>query len=278
MPLPTEPELQVASLIIGGGRPFTLIAGPCAIESREHARRHAGAIQEICAKLGVALIYKSSFDKANRSSLASYRGPGMDAGLQVLSEIRAEFELPVTTDLHLPSQAVAVAQAVDLLQIPAFLCRQTDLLVAAGQTGLPVNVKKGQFMAPGEMAHAVNKVTESGSGGAMLTERGHSFGYQDLIADMRGLPQMRALGVPVCMDATHAAQKPGALNGKTGGDRAVAELLARAGVAVGVDALFLEVHEDPDSAPSDGPNMIALSRLPAVLSTLVAIDRVVKGS
>jgi 2-dehydro-3-deoxyphosphooctonate aldolase (KDO 8-P synthase) len=171
-----------------------------------------------------------------------------------------------------------VAQAVDLLQIPAFLCRQTDLLVAAGQTGLPVNVKKGQFMAPKEMAHAVNKVIESGTGGAMLTERGHSFGYQDLIADMRGLPEMRALGVPVCMDATHAAQKPGALDGKTGGDRRVAELLARAGVAVGVDALFLEVHEDPDRAPSDGPNMIALSRLPALLATLVALDRVVKES
>lgn len=278
MPRHGSPELGIASLFVGGGRPFTLIAGPCAIESRDHARRHAAQIQEICASAGVPLIYKSSFDKANRSSLTSYRGPGIDAGLEILAEIRAELDLPVTTDLHLPEQAPAVAQAVDLLQIPAFLCRQTDLLVAAGRTGKPVNVKKGQFMAPKQMAYAVEKVLESGSSGAMLTERGHAFGYQDLVADMRGLAWMQALGVPVCMDATHAAQQPGALGGKTGGDRQVAELLARAGVAVGVDALFLEVHEDPDSAPSDGPNMIALSRLPALLATLVAIDRVVKES
>lgn len=269
------PELQVDRIIVGGGRRFTLIAGPCAIESQALCLEVAERVGEICEKLGIPYIFKASFDKANRTSLSSFRGPGLDRGLKVLEAVSGGLGIPVTTDIHLPSQAPPVAEVVDLLQIPAFLCRQTDLLVAAAQTGRPVNVKKGQFLAPGAMAHAVEKLRASGDGGVMLTERGSSFGRGDLVADLRGLAEMRALGVPVCMDATHAAQKPG-VDGTTGGDRQVAELLARAAVAVGVDALFLEVHPAPERALSDGPNMVALERLPALLAMLRDLDDVVK--
>jgi 2-dehydro-3-deoxyphosphooctonate aldolase (KDO 8-P synthase) len=266
----------VARVAVGGGRPLVLIAGPCVIESLEHASRICAAIQAVCADVGIDFVFKSSFDKANRTSLSGFRGPGFDEGLQALDKIRTSFGVPVTTDVHEIEQAVPVAQAVDLLQIPAFLCRQTDLLVACARTGLPVNVKKGQFMAPWDMSHAVAKLTSSGAQGVIVTERGASFGYNNLVADMRALPIIRSLGVPVCFDGTHSVQLPGAGDGKSSGQREYAPVLARAAVAAGVDAVFLEVHDDPDNAPSDGPNMIPLAWLPPILRTLVAIDALVR--
>ena len=267
---------DVAAVAIGGGRPLVLIAGPCVIESLDHASRICAAIQAVCAEVGIDFVFKSSFDKANRTSISGFRGPGFEDGLSVLAHIRSTFGVPVTTDVHESDQAPTVAEVVDLLQIPAFLSRQTDLLVACARTGLPVNVKKGQFMAPWDMSHAVAKLTSSGAHGVLVTERGASFGYNNLVADMRALPIVRALGVPVCFDATHSVQLPGAGDGRSGGQRDYAPVLARAAVASGVDAIFMEVHDDPDNAPSDGPNMIPLSWLPSLLEKLVAIDALVR--
>lgn len=257
--------------------PLVIIAGPCVIEEPDRLLRIAQGIQAAAAAAGCGFIFKASFDKANRTSVDSYRGPGLDEGLALLADVRSQLGVPVTTDVHLPDQAAAVAQAVDLLQVPAFLCRQTDLLLACAATGAPVNVKKGQFLAPGDMRHVADKLDQGGAGGVMLTERGVSFGYNTLVVDMAGLPAMRALGRPVCFDATHAVQRPGALDGRSGGDRRLVPYLARAAVAAGVDAVFMEVHDQPEQARSDGPNMVRLSELPRLLAELVAIDRVVKG-
>ena len=262
----------------GGGAPLLLIAGPDLIEGRDHALRMADALCAICGERNVPLIYKSSFDKANRTSRQSERGPGLDAGLEVLAAVRHECGVPVTTDFHLPAQAAAVAQCVDLLQIPAFLSRQTDMLVAAGETGKAVNIKKGQFLAPEDVEHVVTKVTSTGNSRVMLTERGASFGYRNLIVDFRSLPRMRATGTPVCFDATHSVQLPGAGDGHSGGEREFIGHLARAAVAVGVDALFFEVHDDPDKAPCDGPNQLLLQDFPPLLDRLLALDACTRGA
>ena len=269
---------DVQQVGIGGDHPLALIAGPCVIEGEEHAGRLAGEIAAIARSHGVPFIFKSSFDKANRTSLQGFRGVGMEAGLAILAGIRERFGVPVTTDVHLPEQARLVAQVADMLQIPAFLCRQTDLLLAAAAAGRPVNVKKGQFLAPEDMGHVVAKLVSSGAQGVLVTERGTTFGYRDLVVDMRSLPTIRAMGVPVCFDATHSAQQPGAGAGRSGGRREVVPWLARGAVAVGVDALFVEVHDDPDHAPSDGPNMIHLEDLSDLLGEVLAIDRAVRRS
>ena len=274
-------DSRVEAVTIGGGAPLVLIAGPCVIESEEGVTRICAALRAICASLDLPLIFKASFDKANRTSLSGFRGPGVEAGLRVLSGLRRRFGVPVTTDVHTLDQPAAVAEVADLLQVPAFLCRQTDLLVAAGRTGRPVNVKKGQFVAPWDMAHAVAKVrsgSEGYTGGVMLTERGASFGYNNLVVDMRSLPTLRELGVPVCFDATHAVQLPGGRGDRSGGQRQFVPPLARAAVAAGIDALFLEVHDDPDHALSDGPNMVPLASLPALLHQLMAVDAAVRSA
>ncbi|NOY24881.1 MAG: 3-deoxy-8-phosphooctulonate synthase [Oligoflexia bacterium] len=262
---------------VGSGQALTVIAGPCVIEDTQRVLRIARGLAAAADQAGLSLVFKASFDKANRTSLDSYRGPGLDDGLAVLRRVRDEVGLPVTTDVHLLGQVGAVADVVDLIQVPAFLCRQTDLLVACARSGRPVNVKKGQFLAPSDMAHVLTKLRRSGAVGVMLTERGSSFGYNHLVVDMAGLPTMRALGVPVCFDATHSVQRPGGLGERSGGDRRLVPFLARAAVAVGVDAVFMEVHDDPDHALSDGPNMVCLDDVPALLSELAALDRVVKG-
>ena len=261
---------------VGGGAPLLLIAGPDVIESEAHALRMAHALARIAREAGVPLVFKSSFDKANRTSVDSPRGPGLDEGLRVLARVKRETGLAVTTDFHLPAQAPAVAEVADLLQVPAFLSRQTDMLVAAGRTGRAVNVKKGQFLAPGDAAHAVEKVRSTGNPRVMLTERGSSFGYHNLVVDFRSLGRMRDLGVPVCFDATHSVQLPGGLDGRSGGERRFVADLARAAVGVGVDALFFEVHDDPAHALCDGPNQYMLDEFPALLATLLAIDRCVR--
>jgi 2-dehydro-3-deoxyphosphooctonate aldolase (KDO 8-P synthase) len=270
----STPHVQVGPVSIGGPE-LALIAGPCVIEDRDATLRIAEQLAEKCARLGLPLIFKASFDKANRTSVAAYRGPGLEAGLEVLAAVREATGLPITTDVHLPEQAAAVAAVVDLLQVPAFLCRQTDLLLACAATGTPVNVKKGQFMAPAAMGTVVDKLRSADVAGVVLTERGSSFGYGDLVVDYRGLPTMRALGVPVCMDATHACQQPptgdAGTGASTGGVRAMVPVLARAAVAVGIDALFLEVHPDPDRAPCDGSNMLALDDLEPLLEDLLAL-------
>ena len=262
--------VRVGAVELGGQSPLVAILGPCVLESREHALQLASGIASVCDELGQPWVFKASFDKANRSSLDSPRGPGLEEGLRWLEAVRQELGVAVTTDVHAPEQVPAVAQVADLLQVPAFLCRQTDLLVACAASGRPVNVKKGQFMAPWDMAGVLGKL--QGAAGVVLTERGSSFGYNRLVADMTGLVAMRALGVPVCMDATHAVQQPGGLGSRSGGDRSLAPALARAAVAVGVDALFAEVHEDPDRAPSDGPNMLRLQDLRELLSQLQRIE------
>ena len=262
---------------IGNDLPLALIAGPCQMESRDHAFDMAGALKEICGRLGIPLVYKSSFDKANRTSLAGKRGIGLEGALPVFAAIRAEFGLPVLTDVHEPAQCAEVAEAVDVLQIPAFLCRQTDLLVAAAKTGRVVNVKKGQFLAPWDMKNVLAKIVESGNSDVLLTERGVSFGYNTLVSDMRALPVMKAMGAPVVFDATHSVQQPGGQGTSSGGDREFVPVLARAAVAVGVAAVFIETHEDPDNAPSDGPNMVPLDRMEALLERLVAFDRLAKA-
>ena len=267
---------SVPEVPIGGRHPIALIGGPCVIEQEDVASRICEGIARCCEDIGLSFIFKASFDKANRSSLASYRGPGEDEGLEILARIRERHGVPVTTDIHLPHQASKAAQAVDLLQIPAFLSRQTDLLVAAGQTGMPVNLKKGQFLAPWDVSHAIAKLTSSGAAGVLVTERGSSFGYNNLVVDMRSLPIIRKLGVPVCIDGTHSVQTPGGLGESSGGDRTLVPFITRAAVAAGVDAVFLEIHQDPDSSLSDGPNMVRLDELPALLRQLVDIDRLLK--
>jgi 2-dehydro-3-deoxyphosphooctonate aldolase (KDO 8-P synthase) len=263
----------VPGLEIGPDRGLTLLGGPCAIEGETFTLDMAVAIRDICARVGIGFVFKSSFDKANRTSLESYRGPGLDKGLAVLARVKEEVGVPIVTDIHEPGQAAPVAEVADILQIPAFLCRQTDLLLAAGATGNVVNVKKGQFVSPAEMAHAVTKVESTGNRRILLTERGSSFGYNNLVVDFRSLPQMSAHGYPVVFDATHSVQMPGALGSSSGGQRQYVPHLARAAVATGVDALFMEIHEDPDRALSDGPNMVPLAELEGLLAELVAIRR-----
>lgn len=255
---------------------FSLLAGPCVLESREHAFDMAGKIKEICSKLGIGLVYKTSFDKANRSAITSERGLGLDNALAIFADIKKEFGLPVMTDVHEPWQCAEVAKAVDVLQIPAFLCRQTDLLLAAGQTGKVINVKKGQFLAPWDMKNVAAKIASTGNENILLCERGASFGYNTLVSDMRSLPIMAETGYPVIFDATHSVQQPGGLGTKSGGDRRMVPVLARAAVAVGVAGVFMETHQDPDNAPSDGPNMVNIKDLPAILETLLSIDTLVK--
>jgi 2-dehydro-3-deoxyphosphooctonate aldolase (KDO 8-P synthase) len=257
-----------------GGGPLVLIAGPCVIESEEHARFLA---MEIRSRVGGAFVFKASFDKANRSSVNSYRGPGLEEGLRILAGIRRDFEIPVLTDIHTPDQAAAAAEAVDILQIPAFLCRQTDLLVEAGRTGRIVNIKKGQFVAPLDMRYAVEKVASTGNSAVVLTERGATFGYHNLTVDMRSLPLMRSLGVPVVFDATHSVQLPGAASGSSGGAPEFIEPLARAAAAVGIDGLFVETHEEPRRALSDGANALPLNALPALWRRISAIDSLIKS-
>lgn len=257
--------------------PLSVIAGPCAIEGRQQTLEAAAALKEIFLQAGVPLIFKSSFDKANRSSGASYRGVGMTEGLSILAEVRERYDVPVITDIHLPEQAIPVAEAVDMLQIPAFLCRQTDLLLAAAATGKPVNIKKGQFLSPWEMRHVLAKARSTGNERICLCERGSSFGYNNLVVDMRGLEIMKTTGHPVIFDATHSVQLPGAGDGKSGGQREFVAPLARAAVAVGVAGLFLETHPDPDAAPCDGPNMLPLTALPSLLATLKELDRIAKA-
>lgn len=256
---------------------MALLAGPCVVEGRDRTLRIAEGLATMCAARGLPLIFKASFDKANRSAGTSFRGLGVHEGLAVLAEVKASLGLPIVTDIHQPEQAALAAEVADLLQIPAFLCRQTDLLQAAAATGRPVNVKKGQFLAPWDMANVAQKLREAGAAGILLTERGASFGYNNLVVDMRGLAVMRGLGVPVCFDATHSVQIPGGLGDKSGGQREFAPILARAAVAAGVDAVFMEVHDDPDSALSDGPNMLRLDGLPSLLDTLLRLHEVVRS-
>jgi 2-dehydro-3-deoxyphosphooctonate aldolase (KDO 8-P synthase) len=274
----TEPnaEVRVGAVTFSANRPFALFAGPCQMESRAHALEMAAAIKEITERLGIGAIYKTSYDKANRTSLGGKRGLGLDGALAVFAEVRERYGLPVVTDVHEPQHCAPVAAVVDVLQIPAFLCRQTDLLVAAARTGRVVKIKKGQFLAPWDMKNVVAKVTASGNPNVLVTERGVSFGYNTLVVDMRALAIMAETGCPVIFDATHAVQSPGGQGTSSGGDRRFVPVLARAAVAVGVAGLFIETHEDPDRAPSDGPNMVPLKALEALLRELQAIDRVVK--
>lgn len=262
----------------GKGHPLLLIAGPDVIEGEDHLLKMAESLQEIAASRPVTFVFKSSFDKANRTSVASFRGPGMDEGLDLLARVKEKTGVRVTTDFHTPDQAGQVAKVADILQVPAFLCRQTDMLVAAGNTGKMVNVKKGQFLAPWDARHIVEKVRSTGNDHVMLTERGGSLGYNNLVVDFRSLARMRSFGVPVCFDATHSVQLPGGQGGTSGGEREFVEQLARAAVAVGVDALFFEVHDDPDHAPCDGPNMLHLDRFPGILDRILAIDGLIRGS
>jgi len=269
--------VSVGKVHFGNTAPLALIAGPCQLESRDHAFDMAGALKEMTGRLGIGLVYKTSFDKANRTSLSGRRGVGLDAALPVFADIREKFGLSVLTDVHSPEQCGIVAEAVDILQIPAFLSRQTDLLIAAAHTGKVVNVKKGQFLAPWDMKNVVAKITDSGNANVLVTERGVSFGYNTLVSDMRALPIMAEMGAPVIFDATHSVQQPGGQGGSTGGERRFVETLARAAVAVGVAGVFIETHQDPGNAPSDGPNMVPLKDMPTLLERLMAFDRVAKA-
>ena len=269
MPTQTR-KLAIRDVAVGGDAPLALIAGPCQLESLDHAVTIASAMAEAAATAGLGYVFKASFDKANRTSLTGRRGVGMAEGLEMLAEVRARVGCPVLTDVHLPEQCAPAAAAVDVLQIPAFLCRQTDLLLAAGETGAAINVKKGQFLAPWDMGHVAEKIASTGNERIMLCERGTSFGYNTLVTDFRGLPTMAREGWPVVFDATHSVQEPGGQGGASGGRREFAPVLARAAVSLGVDAVFIETHEAPDSAPSDGPNMIPLDRMPALCDTLAA--------
>ncbi|MDD3814794.1 MAG: 3-deoxy-8-phosphooctulonate synthase [Desulfocapsaceae bacterium] len=262
---------------VGSGHPLLLIAGPCALESEEMARRVAGTMQEICARLGLSYVFKASFDKANRTSLSSYRGPGLTEGLAILSRIKEELQVPVISDVHETSQVEAAAEVLDIIQIPAFLCRQTDLLTAVARTGKPINLKKGQFVSPWDMEHGVNKIRAAGGKKVMLVERGASFGYNNLVVDMRALPIMRSFDCPVIYDATHSVQLPGGAGTSSGGQREFIAPLSRAAVAAGIDGLFMEVHPDPDKALCDGPNSIALDQIEATLTQLVQIREVCQG-
>ncbi len=269
--------VAIGSIEIGNDRPFVLIAGPCQIESRAHALEMASALRELSDTSGVRIIYKSSYDKANRTSGGAARGVGMAAGLAILAEVRETTGLPVLTDVHAAEQCAPAAQAVDVLQIPAFLCRQTDLLIAAGETGAAINVKKGQFLAPWDMRHVAAKIAGTGNERILLCERGTSFGYNTLVTDFRGLPEMERTGYPVVFDATHSVQQPGGQGGSSGGQREYAPVLARAALAVGVAAVFIETHADPDHAPSDGPNMIPLREMPALVARLKSFDALAKA-
>jgi 2-dehydro-3-deoxyphosphooctonate aldolase (KDO 8-P synthase) len=270
-------HVNVGTVRFGNDLPLVLIAGPCQMESRDHAFDMAGALQDMAAHLGIGLIYKSSYDKANRTSGKGARGLGMEKALPVFADLKARLGLPVLTDVHEPQHCAEVAAVIDILQIPAFLCRQTDLLVAAAKTGRVVNVKKGQFLAPWDMKNVAAKVVEAGNPNVLLTERGASFGYNTLVSDMRSLPIMAAMGAPVIFDATHSVQQPGGQGASTGGDRAMVPVLARAAVAVGVAGVFIETHQDPDNAPSDGPNMVKLTDMPELLADLMAFDRLAKA-
>ncbi len=269
--------VRVGDLVIANDRPFTLIAGPCQIESRAHALEVAHGLAEMAAATGVGVIYKSSFDKANRTSVSAARGVGMAEGLAILAEVRARTGLPVLTDVHAPEQCAPAAEAVDVLQIPAFLCRQTDLLLTAGRTGRAVNVKKGQFLAPWDMANVAAKIASTGNGNVLLCERGTSFGYNTLVTDFRALPILARTGYPVVFDATHSVQQPGGQGASSGGQREFAPVLARAALAVGVAAVFIECHPDPDHAPSDGPNMIPLREMAGLVARLKSFDALAKG-
>lgn len=268
----------VGQVVFSQQERLTLIAGPCQMESREHAFMIAGQLVEICKSLGLGLVYKSSFDKANRTSLSGRRGIGLDTAMEVFADLKREFGFPVLTDIHTEEQCAIVAETVDILQIPAFLCRQTDLLVAAAKTGRAINVKKGQFLAPWDMKNVLAKFTMSGNPNVLLCERGASFGYNTLVSDMRSLPIMAALGAPVVFDATHSVQQPGGQGGSSGGQREFVETLARAAIAVGVAGVFIETHEDPDNAPSDGPNMVPLKDMPRLLEKLLAFDAIAKSA
>ncbi|WP_193142300.1 3-deoxy-8-phosphooctulonate synthase [Meridianimarinicoccus sp. MJW13] len=269
--------VTIRDLTIGNDSPLTVIAGPCQLESYDHAAMIAEAMKKACAAAGAGYVFKASYDKANRTSVSGKRGLGMDAGLEVLAKIRREFDVPTLTDIHSEAQCAPVAEAVDILQIPAFLCRQTDLLVAAGNTGAVINIKKGQFLAPWDMVNVVKKVVSTGNDRILLTERGTSFGYNTLVADMRGLPTMAKTGYPVVMDATHSVQQPGGQGGSSGGQREFAPVMARCAVSLGIGAVFIETHEAPDTAPSDGPNMIPLDQMPALVASLMQFDALAKA-
>jgi len=270
-------HVKVGDLTIGNDLPLTLIAGPCAMESKGHALDMAGALQEIADRFGVGLIYKSSFDKANRTSANAPRGLGLELALPIFQEVKDAVGCPVITDVHTEEQCAEVAEVVDVLQIPAFLCRQTDLLLAAAATGRPINVKKGQFLAPWDMKNVADKIIGAGNPNVMLCERGASFGYNTLVSDMRALPILAETGCPVVFDATHSVQQPGGKGTASGGDRRFVPVLARAAVAVGVAAVFMETHQDPDKAPSDGPNMVPLADMPALVENLLEFDRLAKA-
>ena len=269
--------VQVGDIAIGGREPFALITGPCQLESLDHARMMAEGIAQACAPTGTRFIFKASYDKANRSSITTQRGLGIDEGLRILDQIKVEFGCPVLTDVHDAGQCAPAAQVCDVLQIPAFLCRQTDLLLAAGATGAAINVKKGQFLAPWDMGNVAEKIASTGNTRILLCDRGTSFGYNTLVSDFRGLPIMARTGYPVVFDATHSVQQPGGQGTTSGGQREFAPVLARAAVAVGVSALFIETHQDPDRAPSDGPNMIPLDRMGALIAQLRALDDLTKA-
>jgi len=273
-----NPRVEIGQAVFSNNAPLALIAGPCQLESREHAFEMAGRLKELTQKLGIGFVYKTSFDKANRTSLSGKRGAGLDAALPIFADLRSELAVPVLTDVHTEEQCGIVAHVVDVLQIPAFLSRQTDLLIAAAKTGKVVNVKKGQFLAPWDMKNVVAKITDSGNPNVLTTERGVSFGYNTLVSDMRALPIMAEIGAPVIFDATHSVQQPGGQGSSSGGDRRFVETLARAAVAVGVAGVFIETHQDPDNAPSDGPNMVPFDKLPALLERLMAFDRIAKAS
>jgi len=270
--LKDDPCVRISDLEIGGGAPFVILAGPCQIEGLDHALMMASQIERACVAQGRRFIYKSSYDKANRSSLTSERGVGMEEGLRILEQVKQEFGCPIVTDVHDAGQCAAVAEVADVLQIPAFLCRQTDLLLAAAATGAAINIKKGQFLAPWDMARVAEKVIASGNDRVMLCERGTSFGYNTLVSDFRGLPIMAETGCPVVLDATHSVQQPGGLGSTSGGERRFVESLARAAVAVGCDALFIETHEDPDNAPSDGPNMVPVADFETLIERLGRLE------
>ncbi len=271
-------HVKISGLTVGNDLPLTIIAGPCQLETADHAQMIAGAMKEACDAAGAQYVFKASYDKANRTSLSGKRGMGIDAGLKVLDDIRSTMGIPVLTDVHTEAQCAIAAEAVDILQIPAFLCRQTDMLLAAGATGKAVNVKKGQFLAPWEMGNIVDKIESTGNQNILLTERGTSFGYNTLVADMRGLPQMAKTGYPVVMDATHSVQQPGGKGGSSGGQREFAPVMARAAVSLGIGAVFIETHQDPDTAPSDGPNMIPLDQMPHLVDTLMRFDALAKAN
>jgi 2-dehydro-3-deoxyphosphooctonate aldolase (KDO 8-P synthase) len=276
-PVP-NPEVAIGAVRFGNHLPVALIAGPCALESRAHALEMASALKEIAAKAGIGLVYKTSFDKANRTSAGSARGLGLDQSLSIFAEVREKLAVPVLTDVHAADQCGRLAEVVDVLQIPAFLSRQTDLLVAAARTGRVVNVKKGQFLAPWDMKNVVAKITGAGNANVLVTERGVSFGYNTLVSDMRALPILARTGAPVIFDATHSVQQPGGQGTASGGEREFVPVLARAAVAVGVAGVFIETHQDPDKAPSDGPNMVPLNEMEALLARLMAFDRLAKAA